>query len=72
MSDAEILMQYITNGMRILSTRILLFFTLLLTFSLFVWAMLYPDPFRWAVATTFTLFVFMPIKRSDKGDSDDL
>jgi hypothetical protein len=70
MTDAEVIMKYITNGMRILTTRLLLIFTLLLTFSLFVWAMLNPDPYRWAIATTFTIFVFMPIKRSDKGDSN--
>jgi len=63
--DIEFLLKTIASGMRILSTRLMLILTLLLTFGLFVWAMYQPDYWRIATATIFALAVFLPIRALD-------
>lgn len=71
MNDVEILLKIVTNGMRVLSTRIVMILTLLMTFALFGYAMWQPDYLRLACATAFALFVFLPVKRSDKGEASN-
>lgn len=69
MGDVEILLKIITTGMRVLSTRLILILTLLLTFVLFVWVLYQPDYFRLAAATIFALLVFIPVRALDVGGS---
>lgn len=70
--DIEFLLKTIASGMRILSTRLLLILTLLLTFSLFVWAAYQPDYWRLGTATIFALAVFLPVRSLDaKGVTEE-
>lgn len=65
MNDIEMLLKVITSGTRVLSSRLLLILTLLLTFVLFVWVLYQPDYFRLAAATIFALAVFLPVRALD-------
>lgn len=69
--DIEFLLKTIASGMRILSTRMMLILTLLLTFSLFVWAMYQPDYWRISTAAIFALAVFLPVRALDAKESKD-
>lgn len=56
---------YLSLALKILSARVVLILTLLLTFSLFAWAMALPSWERTAVATIFAVLVFLPAVRVD-------
>lgn len=63
--DIEFLLKTIASGMRVLSTRLMLIGTLLLTFSLFAYAMWVGDPMHLAIASAFAVFVFLPVRALD-------
>ena len=61
----KLMLQYISIGTKVLSSKIYLFVTLFLTFTLFAWAMYDPNTLRVAIATLFSLIVFLPVVRAD-------
>ena len=64
-NEIKALLLYISVGMRVLSSRVVLLVTLILAFMLFAWAMYLPGYERIAAATLFTLLVFLPVIRMD-------
>lgn len=52
--------------LRILADRVLLFVTLFLNAALYGYAVYAPDPLRWAAATSFSAFVFLPVLAKTK------
>ena len=58
--QTEFLLKFIATGMKVLSTRISLLLAMMLTSSLFLWAMIMPDVWRFADATVFALLIFLP------------
>jgi hypothetical protein len=64
-ANARALVMFINAGMKVLSMRLVLVMSLLMTFGLFVWAMWLPTPERIAAASIFTLGVFLPALKSD-------
>jgi hypothetical protein len=70
-ADVAFLLKFLNAGIRVLSSRLLLIVTLLLTFSLFAWTMIQPDYWRLATASIFAIAVFLPIRATDsKGASN--
>lgn len=70
-NDVAFLLKFLASGTRVLSSRILLILTLLLTFGLFIWAMLQPTYERILTATIFAILVFLPIRAIDaKGNTN--
>lgn len=63
--DVEFLLKSVSMWMTILSTRMMLILTLLLTFGLFAWAMYLADYMHLATAAAFGLLVFLPIRALD-------
>ena len=61
----EFLLKSVELWMRILSTRVMLILTLLLTFSLFAWAMWVGDLIHLGIASAFAVFVFLPVRALD-------
>lgn len=61
----KVMMLYVSVGMRVLSTRLVLLISLALTFGLFSWAMYLPDYNRIGCATIFAVLVFLPACRVD-------
>jgi len=61
----KVMMLYVSVGMRVLSSRLVLLISLALTFALFAWAMYLPDYNRIGCATIFALMVFLPACRVD-------
>lgn len=70
-NDVEFLLKFIANGTRVLSTRLLLLVTLLLTFGLFAWAMYDTTNLRLYTAAAFAVCVFLPILSMDKKGATD-
>jgi len=68
--DAAFVIKFINAGIKLLSARLLLIMTLLLTFSLFAWTMYQPDYWRLACATIFGLIVFLPIRALDAKEKE--
>ena len=65
------LIEFLGAGVRVLSARIVLVMAMLLTFSLFCWALYLPGELRLAAATLFALLVFLPIIRLDHKQNQD-
>ena len=65
MDKNQLLVLYVSTGLRVLSGRLVLLLTLLLTFSMFAWAMALPTYERIGSATLFALLVFLPVIRMD-------
>jgi hypothetical protein len=63
--EIEFLLHFITAGMKILSVRVAMYLTLLMTFALFMLVMWTPDYWRLGGAIAFALLVFLPIVRQD-------
>lgn len=61
----EFLLNNVKMWMQILSTRMILILTMLLTFTLFAWAMLVSDYLHLAIAAVFGLMVFLPVRQLD-------
>lgn len=70
--DYAFLLKFLNNGMRILSTRLLLIVTLLMVFGLFVWCMIQPDYWRIGAATIFAVLVFLPIRAIDSKEKQNV
>lgn len=70
-NDIAFLMKFLANGTRVLSSRLLLIGTLLLTFALFAWSMAVPDYWRLGAATIFACLVFLPILGLDKKEKQN-
>lgn len=68
---AQVALLFIAIGMRVLSARIVLIVAMLLTFSLFAWAMFLPGWERVAAATIFAVLVFIPATWIDKAQSGE-
>ena len=64
-NDVKFLINFLASGTRVLSSRLLLILTLLMTFGLFIWCMIQPDYWRLGAATIFALMVFLPIRSID-------
>lgn len=47
--------------LRILADRVLLFVTLFMNAAIYGYAVYAPDPWRWAVAVSFSIAVFIPV-----------
>ena len=65
MDKNQLLVLYVSTGLRVLSGRVVLLLTLLLTFALFAWAMAMPTHERIGAATLFSVLVFLPVIRMD-------
>lgn len=63
--EIAFLINFINVGMKILSVRVALFVTLIMTFSLFMLVMWQPDYWRLGGAIAFALLVFLPVIRQD-------
>jgi hypothetical protein len=63
--DAAFVIKFISAGIKVLSARLLLIGTLLLTFSLFAYAMYMADYIHLAIAASFSVFVFLPVRALD-------
>ena len=59
------LMLFLNAGVKVLSARLILILTLFLGFSLFAWSMADPTHERIAIATLFSVLVFLPVIRAD-------
>ncbi len=68
--QARALVMFLTAGMKVVSSRLVLFLGLLMTFGLFVWAMIQPDANRIVTAAVFMLGVFWPVIRMDAKQSE--
>ena len=69
--EIEFLLHFINTGMKVLSLRIAMFLTLLMTFALFVLVMWQPDYWRLGGAIAFALLVFLPVVRQDSSARKD-
>jgi len=69
--QVKALLVFINVGMKVLSTRIMLFVTLLLSFALFAWTMYCPTNERIFASTLFAVLVFLPVIRADSKASDE-
>jgi hypothetical protein len=65
MDRTEIVTLYVSLGLKVLSARLALLLTLLLTFALFAYSMYAPDLLRLATASAFALLVWLPVTRID-------
>lgn len=63
--EIEFLLHFINNGLKVLSMRLAMFVTLLMTFALFMLVMWSPDYWRLGGAIAFALLVFLPVVRQD-------
>ena len=63
--DVEFLLKSVNMWVKILSTRMMLIMTMLLTFGLFAWAMYAADYTHLAIASAFAVFVFLPVRALD-------
>lgn len=63
--EIEFLLHFINNGLKVLSVRLAMFFTLLMTFALFMLVMWSPDYWRLGGAISFAVLVFLPVVRQD-------
>ena len=70
-NDVAFLLKFLESGMKVLAVRMILIVTLLLTFSLFAWAMYLPDYWRVGCAAIFAVVVFLPILGLDKKGSQN-
>ncbi len=69
--DPRIAMLFITTGMRVLATRVLVGLALMMTFALFAVALWLPTWERIAAGALFALLVLWPITRLDRKMSAD-
>jgi hypothetical protein len=63
--EIEFLLHFINAGVKILSVRIAMYLTLMMTFALFMLVMWQPDYWRLGGAVAFAILVFMPIIKQD-------
>ncbi len=61
---------YVSMGLKVLSARLMMLLTLLLTFVLFCWAMWNPNYLSIACATIFAVLVYLPTVRLDKSTKE--
>ena len=69
--QTRILLMYVSVGLQVLSARVVLLLALVLTFSLFVWAVADPTWPRIVAAAAFAVLVFLPATRVDASQSKD-
>lgn len=69
--QSRILLMYVTVGLQVLSARLAMLLALVLTFSLFVWAVVDPTWPRITAAALFAVLVFFPATRVDASQSRD-
>lgn len=62
----ELVTQVVELGLNLLNQRLLTLLALLMSFSLFVWAVYDPKVERIAAATIFALIVFLPFWRIER------
>lgn len=66
----EMMVKMLNIGMGVLRHRVILIVGMLLTFSLFVWCVYNPDPFRIIAATIFGFFSYV-VSKGEKSQGDD-
>ena len=64
-SAQQLLLLYVRVGLEVLSARVVMILTLILTFSLFCWAMWDPTYPRIGCATVFAVLCYLPSTRID-------
>lgn len=69
--EMEMMVKMLNIGMSVLRHRIILIVAMLLTFSLFVWCVYNPDPFRIISATIFGFFSYVVSKGERMPQGDD-
>ena len=69
--EIEFLLHFINAGVKVLSLRIAMFLTLIMTFALFMLVMWSPDYWRLGGAVAFALLVFLPVVRQDSAVRKD-
>lgn len=63
--EVKALILMINAGMKVLSMRVVLLLTLLLTAALFAWCLYLPGPYRLGAAAAFAVLVFLPVIRRE-------
>jgi hypothetical protein len=64
-NQTEIMLLYVRVGLAVLTARLVLVLTLVLTFALFAWAMWDPTYPRIGCATLFAVLAYLPATRID-------
>ena len=67
----QVLVLWISTGMRVLTARLVLLVTLLMVFGLFCWAMWNANYFTIGCAALFAILVFLPIIKLDGKQAAD-
>lgn len=70
-ANNRLLILYLTTGLRVLSARLVLLLSLLLTFAIFCWTMYDPTWNRIAAASIFGVLVYLPASRLDSSKLKD-
>jgi hypothetical protein len=68
---AAYVLRFIQTGMRVLCARVMMMVSLVLTFGLFMYAMVNPDGLRFGMAGAFAVLVFMPTVYLDYRDKQN-
>lgn len=68
--QVKALMLFLNAGIKVMSARLVLLLSMLLSFALFAWVMAEPEPLRVAAATLFALLVFLPVVRLDQKQAE--
>jgi len=58
--QVKFLLNFIQAGIKVLSARFMMLLSLVLTFGIFGYAICNPDGWRFGIATTFAVLVFLP------------
>jgi hypothetical protein len=67
----QVLVLWISTGLKVLSARLVLLVTLAMVFGLFCWAMWNPNYFTIGCAALFAILVFLPIIKLDVKQGTD-
>lgn len=67
----QTLVLWISIGLKVVTTRLVLLIALSMVFGLFCWALYWPTWERIACVTIFAILVFLPIIKLDAGQGKD-
>jgi hypothetical protein len=65
----QVVMLWISTGLKVVTTRLVLLVALSMVFGLFCWALYWPTWERIACVTLFAILVYLPIVRIDNNQS---
>ena len=65
----QVVMLWISTGLKVVTTRLVLLVALSMVFGLFCWALYWPTWERIACVTLFAILVYLPIVKIDNNQS---